>query len=92
MRELISRLGKESDSSLAAKFGITRQRVGEIRKANKIPVYKSEFREDNKVIIGTAITKADARDMKRAMKKTGDKRVSKYVRGAVRKMNKEVLG
>jgi hypothetical protein len=90
-RALNAKLGKQSDISLAREFGITRQRVSEIRKAKNIPVYLSEFRADNKVNVGTHITKADNRRMGRAMKKTGTANRSEYIRDAIRDKNTDVL-
>ena len=87
-RELNARLGKQSDLSLAREFGISRQRVGELRQRKGIAVYECVTRHIN---VGTNITEADHRDMKKAMKKTGDKNKSEYVRGAIRQRNKTVL-
>ena len=90
-RALLIQLGKKSDASIAREHGLTRQRVSEIRKEKRIPVFKPEFAADNKVTFCTNLTKKDEREMTRAMKKIGTKSKSEYGRKAVRKMNKEVL-
>lgn len=92
MARLILRLGKGADNALGNEFGISRQRVGDLRKTRNIPVYKPEFRTGNKVVMTATVTKADERETKQAMKKTGHKKRSGYVRTAIREKNKEVLG
>jgi hypothetical protein len=81
-------LGKVPDTKLAHRFGVTRQRIGQLRKDMGIAPYK----HDNKTTpMCAAMTARDQRETDRAAKKVGQTR-STYVRNAVLEKNKEVLG
>lgn len=88
----VRRLGKEPDNAIATDLKISREWVGQQRRARNIPPYKHEFGRDSKVSVTTIMTKSDERQTRAAMKKTGHKKRSGYVRTAVREKNKEVLG
>jgi hypothetical protein len=88
---VIKLLGKKSDGAIGKKYNISRERVRQMRTARNIPVYKHEFGRDSRVVVSTAITEADERDTKKAMKKIGERNRSRYIRTAVRDKNREVL-
>ena len=87
-RKLINRLGSQPDTELQREFNISRQRIFQLREERNIPPYKSKYT----ATISSTVTAGDVKKIKRAMKKTGDRDRSQYIRGAVRKRNKEVLG
>lgn len=86
--ELNAKLGKQSDWSLAREYGISRQRVGELRHRKSIPRYKST----HSVNVGTYITEKDERRLEKGMKKTRTGSRSEYMREAIRDKNDKVLG
>ena len=88
--DLDARLGKEKDIDLAAEFGITRQRISQRRTNKGIPRFQPEAKMGYPIPVH--FTKTDELGMNAAMKKTGEKNRSKYIRGAVRDKNSEVLG
>lgn len=91
MKKLTRRLGKETDVDLANEFGITRQRVSQIRNRLGIPIFdKFKFRAGNSEIVSACISKKDFRDMKRALKKIGQRK-SEFIRNAIREKIDEVL-
>lgn len=89
---LIRRLGKQSDISLGKQYGRSRETIKEMRRVRRIPPCEREFRDNNKVVATTTLTKEDGRRVNQAMKKTGDNTRAKYIRRAVRDKNEEVLG
>lgn len=86
---LESRLGKESDAAIGRDYGYSRERIRQIRHSIGIPAYS--LGKKMAYPVPCHFTAADAKDMGRAMKKTGQKNRSEYIRGAVRDKNKEVL-
>lgn len=90
MRHLIPRLGKEKDIDLAAEFNVSRQYIGQLRDKHGKPAYKPEPPLLHPVPV--CFSEGDINDIKNAIKKTGDKHRSVYIRGAVRDKNKGVLG
>ncbi len=86
---LARELGKHTDTDLAAEFGITRQRVKQLRDAADIPAFNSGPPMSTAWPI--RFTKAAATAIKRAMKVTGHTNRSEYVRDAVREKNDQVL-
>ena len=89
MNALIRELGKHTDIALAAKFGITRQRVKQLRDERKIPAFNSGPPMDTAWPI--RFTRKAVAAIKRAMKVTGHTNRSEYVRDAVREKNDVVL-
>jgi len=89
LKRITPRLGKESDITLAAEFGITRQRVKQLRDAADIPAFNSGPAMDTPWPI--RFTKKAAAVIKRAMKVTGYTNRSEYVRDAVKEKNEAVL-
>lgn len=85
-----ARLGKEPDSAIASDFGVHRSRITQIRNRKGIPPYSLGRKMAYPVPVHFQET--DARNMDKAMKKINEKNRSEYIRGAVRKRNKEVLG
>lgn len=89
LKSLTPRLGKESDITLADEFGITRQRVKQLRDERGIPAFNSG------PAMSTAwpirFTRAAAAAIKRAMKMSGYRNRSEYVRDAVKEKNAAVL-
>jgi hypothetical protein len=89
---LDKRLGKEPDAAIGRDYNLSRESIRQRRATKGIPPYKREFRAGNKVVATTTLTKEDARQTARAMKKTGASSRGEYIRGAVRDKNKEVMG
>lgn len=89
MNALIRELGKHTDIDLAAEFGITRQRVKQLRDERDIPAFNSG------PAMSTAwpirFTQKAAAVIKRAMRAAGYTNRSKYVRDAVKEKNDAVL-
>lgn len=89
LKSLTPKLGKHTDIDLASEFGITRQRVKQLRDERKIPAHNSG------PAMSTAwpirFTKKAAAVIKRAMKVTGHTNRSEYVRDAVKEKNDQVL-
>ena len=89
LKKLTPKLGKESDITLAAEFGITRQRVKQLRDERDIPAHTSGPPMSTAWPI--RFTRAAATAIRRAMKVTGHTNRSEYVRDAVREKNDSVL-
>ena len=89
MRALTKELGKNTDIDLAEEFGITRQRVKQLRDAADIPAFNSGPPMSTAWPI--RFTRAAAAAIKRAMKAAGYTNRSKYVRDAVKEKNESVL-
>ena len=86
---LARELGKHTDTALAEMFGITRQRVKQLRDAADIPAFNSGPPMSTAWPI--RFIPAMVKTIKRAMKVTGHTNRSKYVRDAVREKNEAVL-
>lgn len=86
---LARELGKHTDTALAEMFGITRQRVKQLRDAAGIPAFNSGPPMSTAWPI--RFTRAAATAIKRAMKVTGHTNRSEYVRDAVKEKNESVL-
>ena len=82
-------LGKHTDTELATEFGITRQRVKQLRDDRDIPAHNSGPPMSTAWPI--RFTRAMATAIKRAMKVTGHTNRSEYIRDAVREKNAAVL-
>ena len=89
LKHLTPKLGKKSDTDLAAEFGITRQRVKQLRDAADIPAFNSGPPMSTAWPI--RFTQKAAAAIKRAMKVTGHTNRSEYVRDAVKEKNESVL-
>lgn len=89
IKSLGLRLGKEPDAVIGRDYGLSRERIGQYRRAADIAAYT--LGKKMAYPVPCHFTAADAKDMGRAMKKTGQKNRSEYIRGAVRDKNKEVL-
>jgi len=89
LKQLTLRLGKHTDIDLAREFGITRQRVKQLRDDRDIPAFNSGPAMDTAWPI--RFTRAAAAVIKRAMKVTGHTNRSEYVRDAVKEKNDAVL-
>ena len=89
MNALIRELGKSTDASLAKEIGMSREYVQKLRVSKNIPAFNSG------PPLSTAwpirFTSKVAAAIKRAMKVTGYKNRSEYVRDAVREKNETVL-
>lgn len=88
MKRLVSRLGKDMDISLATEFGVTRERIRQLRVERGIPVFKAT---PMPCVVPVRFTRIDDKTMKRAIKVTGHKNQSEYVRDAVAEKNEAVL-
>ena len=88
-KKITPKLGKESDIDLATEFGITRQRVKQLRDERDIPAHNSGPPMSTAWPI--RFTKAAATVIKRAMKAAGYTNRSEYVRDAVKEKNDAVL-
>lgn len=88
-KRLALRLGKHTDTDLAAEFGITRQRVKQLRDAAGIPAHNSGPPMSTAWPIRFTVKAVTV--IKRAMKLTGHTNRSEYVRDAVREKNESVL-
>jgi len=89
MNALVRELGKYTDIDLAAKFGITRQRVKQLRDERKIPAFNSGPPMSTAWPI--RFTQRAAQAIGRAMKAAGYTNRSEYVRDAVKEKNESVL-
>ena len=89
LKKLTPKLGKESDTTLADEFGITRQRVKQLRDDRDIPAHNSGPSMSTAWPI--RFTPKAATAIKRAMKVSGHTNRSEYVRDAVREKNAAVL-
>lgn len=89
LRDIHVRLGKEPDAAIGRDYGFSNEAVGRYRNAANIPAYALGKKMAYPVPVHFPM--ADAKNMDKAMKKTGQKNRSEYIRGAVRDKNKEVL-
>lgn len=89
MNALIPKLGKYPDTVLEAEFGITRQRVKQLRDERNIPAFNSGAPMDTPWPI--RFTRKAVARIRRAMKLTGHTNRSEYVRDAVKEKNDSVL-
>ena len=89
LKKITPKLGTKTDTDLASEFGITRQRVKQLRDAADIPAFNSGPPMSTAWPI--RFTRAAAAAIKRAMKVTGHTNRSEYVRDAVREKNEAVL-
>jgi hypothetical protein len=89
LQALDKRLGKEYDVVLAKEYGVSRQFVS----ARRIKRGKEAFNAPAPLPypIPVPFSKQDIRNIKRAMKKIGQKYRSRFIRKAVRKYIEEVL-
>ena len=89
IRAMKSRLGKESDAAIGKDYGLSRERVRQYRNTADIAAYSLGKKMAYPVPVHFPL--ADAKNMDKAMKKTGQGNRSEYIRVAVRDKNKEVL-
>jgi hypothetical protein len=88
-KELLGLLGKKPDIVLSNMFGLTRQRISQLRKLRGIKPWNAEFKIS--MVIPTGYSKPDMANMKKAMDQIGEKNRSRYIRCAVRQRNKSIL-
>ena len=89
IRAMLPRLGKESDAAIGRDYDRSREWVLKYRRSLRISAYSLGKKMAYPVPVHFPL--ADAKNMDKAMKKTGQGNRSEYIRVAVRDKNKEVL-
>lgn len=88
-KALAAKLGKETDTSLASKYNVSREYIRQLRVAADIPAFNSG--PPMSTAWPVRFTKAAVRAIKRAMKVTGHTNRSEYIRDAVSEKNRIAL-
>ena len=88
-KSIAAKLGKKTDTALAAEFKVSREYIRQLRAAADIPAFNSGPPMSTAWPI--RFTRAAAAAIKRAMKVTGHTNRSEYVRDAVKEKNESVL-